>query len=166
MIGGLAGYPFAGQTAMTAFAHHVPDEGTALFVYGPHIGITHSGTLGSMHRFGQHRETKSCGALANTLARIARAEDGLPESPAWDDDDYQQRFLDRAVLPFKSRILAAESPVRQITEVAYSVIHRQVQRLLVQTRDSFHCVRIAYVGEVLINTVPRRRTGFTRPRSD
>ena len=37
IMGGLGGLPFAGQTGMTAFAHHIPDEGSAFIFYGPHI---------------------------------------------------------------------------------------------------------------------------------
>ena len=29
IMGGLGGLPFVGQTGMTAFAHHIPDEGSA-----------------------------------------------------------------------------------------------------------------------------------------
>ena len=48
IMGGLGGLPFAGQTGMTAFAHHIPDEGSAFIFYGPHIGITLDGDLGKM----------------------------------------------------------------------------------------------------------------------
>ena len=30
IMGGLGGIPFSGQTGMTAFAHHIPDGGSAL----------------------------------------------------------------------------------------------------------------------------------------
>lgn len=48
IMGGLGGLPFSGQTGMTAFAHHIPDEGSAFIFYGPHIVITLEGDLGKM----------------------------------------------------------------------------------------------------------------------
>ena len=39
IMGGLGGIPFAGQTGMTAFAHHIPDEGSAIFSTVSTIGI-------------------------------------------------------------------------------------------------------------------------------
>ena len=40
VMGGLGGIPFVGETGMTAFAHHIPDNGSAFIFYGPHIGVT------------------------------------------------------------------------------------------------------------------------------
>jgi hypothetical protein len=37
-FGGLGGLPFTGVAGVDAFAHHVPEEGTALLFVGPHIG--------------------------------------------------------------------------------------------------------------------------------
>src|SRR6478736_3243652 len=37
-FGGLGGLPFTGVTGLEAFAHHVPEDGTALLFLGPHIG--------------------------------------------------------------------------------------------------------------------------------
>ncbi|MFK7778734.1 MAG: hypothetical protein QM501_11570, partial [Gimesia sp.] len=49
-LGGLAGFPFTGKTGMTAYAHHIPEGGTAFILYGPHIGINADGSLGKMLR--------------------------------------------------------------------------------------------------------------------
>ena len=70
IMGGLGGLPFAGQTGMTAFAHHIPDEGSAFIFYGPHIGITLDGELGKMYRPRQEETGNSCGALMLALSRF------------------------------------------------------------------------------------------------
>ena len=61
-MGGLDGFPFTGLTGMGAFASHVPDEGAVFIYYGPHIGITKTGEIGEIHRFGQSKNSGCCGA--------------------------------------------------------------------------------------------------------
>ena len=39
-LGGLAGFPFAGNTGFGAMSAHIPDDGCCFFVHGPHVGIT------------------------------------------------------------------------------------------------------------------------------
>ena len=73
IMGGLGGLPFAGQTGMTAFAHHVPDDGSAFIFFGPHIGITLDGDLGKMYRPRQENKGNSCGALMLALSRLQDA---------------------------------------------------------------------------------------------
>ena len=70
VMGGLGGIPFVGQTGMTAFAHHIPDEGSAFIFYGPHIGITPDGELGKMYRPRMEQTGNSCGALMLALNRF------------------------------------------------------------------------------------------------
>jgi hypothetical protein len=48
-LGGLAGFPFAGTTGFGAMSHHIPDDGNCLVVYGPHVGITKDGIVGTLH---------------------------------------------------------------------------------------------------------------------
>lgn len=159
-LGGLAGLPFTGRTAMSAYAGHIPDNGTAMIIYGPHIGTTREGTLGRLIRPGHSRETTSCGALMAALERMSGGDEWFRNVPSAGDDDQQQRFLERSLTPFKTRILAAESPQKEITDVTYSLIHDQVHRLLDTTRDQFGAVRIVFAGGVIINTDPNEEDWF------
>ena len=70
IMGGLGGIPFTGQTGMTAYAHHMPDGGSAFIFYGPHIGVTVDGDLGKMYRPRQEDTGNSCGALMLALSRF------------------------------------------------------------------------------------------------
>ena len=69
-MGRLGGIPLVGQTGMTAFTHHVSDEGSAFIFYGPHIGITLEGELGKMIRPRMEEKGNSCGVLMLTLSRL------------------------------------------------------------------------------------------------
>jgi hypothetical protein len=69
-LGGLDGIPFTGLTGMGAFASHVPDKGAVFIYYGPHIGVPKEGALGEILRFGQHKNSGSCGAAKGALAKL------------------------------------------------------------------------------------------------
>jgi len=52
-LGGLDGFPFAGLTGMSAFAHHVPPDGAVFVFHGPHIGVSKEGNTGLILRPGK-----------------------------------------------------------------------------------------------------------------
>ncbi len=73
-MGGLDGFPFTGLTGMGAFASHVPDNGAVFIYYGPHIGITSTGTIGEIHRLGQSKNTGCCGAAKGALNKLVNGQ--------------------------------------------------------------------------------------------
>ncbi len=149
-LGGLAGFPYTGKTGLTAFAHHIPDDGTAFIFYGAHIGVDDEGNLGKVARKGQANIGSSCGALMLTLGRMK--DDSY--APGDDESDYQQMTLEKTLWPYKTQILNAENPVVEITEIAYRLINEQVRALVEAVKGEFHCARIALLGGILINTSP------------
>lgn len=151
-MGGLGGLPYSGFTGMVAFAHHIPDGGDAFIFYAPHIGITDAGELGKMRRPGQSRLTNSCGALMLGLERLQQQEEMYV--PISSELDYQQTLLERTVMPFKQRILAAKNPKKEITEVCYEAIHKKIQTLVKMSKQEFSCERIFLLGGIIINTSP------------
>lgn len=146
-LGGLAGFPFTGKTGMTAYASHVHDGGTAFILYGPHIGINSDGELGELLRPGQSKCTTACGALTGAIVQLKSGN-----HPGSSYDDFQQPQITEMLTPFKNRILSADSPVKEATQVSYELIHEQVNQLVDETIDKFVCKRIVLVGGILINT--------------
>ena len=148
IMGGLGGLPFAGQTGMTAFAHHIPDEGSAFIFYGPHIGITLDGELGKMYRPRQEDTGNSCGALMLALSRLQDPN----YAPVINDDDYQQMKLEESLLPYRDTILKEEHQAKAITEAAYKVIDQKVHDHLRTCKDEFHVDKVTLLGGIIINT--------------
>lgn len=74
-LGGLGGLPFVGTSGMGAFLHHVPDHGKVLLVFGPHVGISERGQLGTLLRPGKTEETPTCGAAMAAYQAILRHTD-------------------------------------------------------------------------------------------
>src|SRR5262245_22604908 len=157
--GGLAGLPFGGLTAFSAWAHHVPEHGTALVVYGPHIGITRDGALGKMLRPGQSSLTGACGSLMAALDRLRRGEPALSSLDGATDDLQQERLL-QLLMPLRTRILQSPHAEKEITDVAYELSHSTVQRLIERVRGQFSGAHVAFVGGVVINTDPEVEDWF------
>ncbi|SEI75557.1 hypothetical protein SAMN05192553_101126 [Cyclobacterium xiamenense] len=148
VMGGLGGVPFVGKTGMTAYAHHIPDEGSAFIFYGPHIGITLDGELGKMFRPRMEEKGNSCGALMLALDRLQH--DGY--TPIVNDDDYQQMKLEESLLPFRAEILASENPPKAITEATYGIIDNKIRQYLKTCKDEFHADKVTLLGGIIINT--------------
>ncbi|MCH2197447.1 MAG: hypothetical protein MK081_01585 [Flavobacteriales bacterium] len=148
IMGGLGGLPFAGQTGMTAFAHHIPDEGSAFIFYGPHIGITLDGDLGKMYRPRQEETGNSCGALMLALSRFH--DDSY--APVMNDDDYQQMKLEESLLPYKEQILSSDNKSKAITEACYDIIDKKIHEHIQTCKNEFHVDTVTLLGGIIINT--------------
>lgn len=146
-MGGLDGFPFTGLTGMGAFASHVPDNGAVFIYYGPHIGITKTGTIGEIHRFGQHKNSGCCGAAKGALAKLMN--DQIVEGNVT-DLDYQMNTLEQILLKQKERILSAKTPLFEATEVIYEAIDARICELVSKT--SYNCKYVILMGAVLINS--------------
>ena len=148
IMGGLGGIPFVGQTGMTAFAHHVPDEGSAFIFYGPHIGITLEGELGKMYRPRMEEKGSSCGALMLALSRF---EDNN-YVPVLNPDDYQQMTLEQSLMPYREEILNSDNPQKAITDATYKIIDQKVHEYVATCKDEFKVDKVTLLGGIIINT--------------
>lgn len=148
IMGGLGGLPFVGQTGMTAFAHHIPDGGSAFIFYGPHIGITLDGNLGKMYRPRQEETGNSCGALMLALSRLQDSN----YKPILSENDYQQMKLEESLLPYREQILDSDNSAKAITEATYEIIDKKVHEYLKTCKDEFSVDTVTLLGGIIINT--------------
>ncbi|MEC5142757.1 hypothetical protein [Chitinophaga sp. 212800010-3] len=145
-MGGLDGYPFAGLTGMSAFAHHVPEDGAVMAFYAPHIGITREGVIGEISRIGQHHNSACCGALKGALGKLLSNQ--IVESNIT-PLDYQMNIIEQILLHNKERIMKAPNTVYEATEVMYEAIDERMEVLVSQT--SYPCKYVILVGAVFVN---------------
>ncbi|MEO1655799.1 MAG: hypothetical protein AAFU64_19815, partial [Bacteroidota bacterium] len=149
VMGGLGGLPFVGETGMTAFAHHIPDEGSAFIFYGPHIGVTLDGELGRMYRPRMEKPGNSCGALMLALDRFTK---DASYNPNVRDDDYQQMTLEKSLIGKRDEIVGDENPAKKITEETYAVIDQKIHEYIETCKGEFHTDKIVLLGGIIINT--------------
>lgn len=146
-MGGLDGFPFTGLTGMQAFASHVPDDGAVFIYYGPHIGISKEGVIGEINRFGQNKTSSCCGAAHGALHKLL---DNAIEPGNITEIDYQMNTIEQILLNEKDRILNAEIPLYETTEIIYESIDKRIQELIEGTQ--YNCKYIILVGTILINS--------------
>jgi hypothetical protein len=147
-LGGLGGLPYAGITGLTAFAHHIPDDGTAFIFYGPHIGVTLDSDIGKMYRPRQEKAGACCGALMLALERFK--DDAY--KPELKNDDYQQSYLESLLYPRREEIVNDKIPQRKITECTFELIDQMLHEYLREVKDEFKVDKIGLLGGIVINT--------------
>lgn len=146
-MGGLNGFPFTGLTGMGAFASHVPDCGAVFIYYGPHIGITKGGVIGEIHRMGQSKNSGCCGAAKGALKKLLNHEivkGNVTEM------DYQMNTIEQLFFKQKDRIIMAETPIYEATEVMYEAIDERINELVNLT--TYNCKYVILMGAILINS--------------
>lgn len=146
-MGGLDGFPFTGLTGMGAFASHVPDEGAVFIYYGPHIGISKNGAIGEIHRFGQSKNSGCCGAAKGALNKLVN---NLVEEGNITEMDYQMNTIEQILFKEKQRIISAEIPIKEATEVIYEAIDKRILELAKATK--YNCKYVILMGAILINS--------------
>lgn len=146
-MGGLDGFPFAGLTGMGAFASHVPDEGAVSIYYGPHIGITKTGIIGEIHRYGQAKNSGCCGAAKGALNKLMN---GMISEGNVTDLDYQMNTIEQILFTSKERILSAAIPLKEATEVIYEAIDKRIEELVAGT--IYNCKYLVLFGAIHINS--------------
>jgi hydrogenase maturation factor HypF (carbamoyltransferase family) len=140
--------PYAGITGLTAFAHHIPDNGSALIFYGPHIGVTLENEVGKMYRPRQENAGACCGALMLALERL-KDDKYKPEIKS---DDYQQSFLESLLYPHREEIINDKSPEIKITECTFEIIDQMLHEYLREVKHEFKVDKICLLGGIVINT--------------
>lgn len=150
IMGGLAGYPFVGEIGLTAFSDHIPDGGAALFIFGPHIGISRTGEVGKIKRVGQHRHTNTCGALMMVQDHVLSTS--IHQIDPADYSEFQPEFLALRLLPMAGEIKAAEVPILKTTHLVYDEIEKEMLALLKHHPSLLSKFPVYILGGIVINT--------------
>lgn len=120
-LGGLSGFPFAGNTGFGAMSAHVPDDGFCLLIHGPHVGITKDGIIGKVERSGIALVDSCCGsaiAASNYLKGIT--DGGMKINPKLQQfSDFQQGAVQELILPFGKRLNEAENRMKELPYALY-----------------------------------------------
>jgi Limiting CO2-inducible proteins B/C beta carbonyic anhydrases len=153
-IGGLAGFAFGGSTGFASMASHIPDGGSCLLVYGPHVGVDSRGSVGTVDR-----RSRECGGPCCVSAMAAAAyvegvmfggkETDAPTCPL----DAQQVYVGEMLLPHGSRLRMAEDPMVELPHVLFQIQDKLIKRMVSEGRG---CIagrgKIALLGGIQINT--------------
>lgn len=146
-LGGLAGYPFSGETGFNAFGDHIPDNGTAFIFFGPHLAIDEK-SLGFVHRIGQARGTLSCGAAFGAY-RMLLEQPGEPV--VLNPDDYQQGRIRQMLAP-KLDLIPTLQPEPKVMDILFDESHDFIVRQSQRIKERFKAEKVVLMGAFVVNT--------------
>jgi hypothetical protein len=155
-MGGLAGFPFGGVTSFGAMAAHIPDGGSCLLVYGPHVGVDASGVVGQVNRRGRGAPGSCCGSACAAMGHVGcvhRGEKPAVSSIALDPLDQQQQYVNVLLQPYAERLAKSPEPMVELPLALYDAQHKLMDRIV--AAGSSHVAgegKIAMLGGVQINT--------------
>lgn len=155
-LGGLAGFPWAGQTGFAAMAHHIPEDGHCVLVYGPHVGITHDAVIGKVERAGIAHPDTCCGsavAASNWVEEITSGE-ALITTNLQQFTDFQQGAVQQMMLPHCRRLDDAGDD--RMKELPYAMYDSQdlLMRKITEAGAGSTRNGLILLGGVQINTGP------------
>lgn len=147
-LGGISGLPFIGKTGLLAFASHIPTNGGAFIIYGPHIGITNKGELGKIRREEQAADSNCCGSIS---MGIEVAKKGTKPAEI-DRLDPQQNRVEQILFEKRDEIINASNPIKVATEIIYKRAHRRIHEMISLSEDAFKGTLVYTMGGILINS--------------
>jgi len=166
-LGGLSGFPFAGNTGFGAMAAHIPDDGSCLIVYGPHVGVATTGQVGKVERPGIELVDNCCGsaiAASNYLKGITEGGAKLT-TKIQTFSDFQQGAVQELILPHGKRLADAED---RMVELPYALYESQdlLMGAIVQKGCGGVKNNLTLLGGIQINTAPEAMDYFLPLRFD
>lgn len=166
-LGGLAGFPFAGNTGFGAMAAHIPDDGYCLTVYGPHVGIAADGTVGKVERSGIELIDTCCGSAVAASNYVKSITDGgcTITTKIQDFADFQQGAVQELILPHGKRLTDAKDRMVELPLALYDS-QDMLMGEIVKTGSLKLKRGIALLGGVQINTGPNTLDYFLPMRFD
>lgn len=140
-MGGLAGFPFGGVAGFKEMAQHIPDGGSCVIIYGPHVKIDEEGNF---------FDFESAVSALNHL-RAVRAGTATNDI---DPLDFQQSMVNKMLLPYADRIEKAKD---EQVELPYC-LHEAQKKMMKNIVNAGHGElfdaesKIAILGGIQINT--------------
>lgn len=166
-LGGLSGFPFAGNTGFGAMAAHIPDDGFCFLVYGPHVGISKDGVVGKVERQGIALVDTCCGsAVAANNYLNSLSGGGAPLiGNIQKFSDFQQGAVQQLILPHSKRLSDAADVM---TELPLALFDSQDELMNDIIRVGSGGVKkgIVMLGGIQINTNPDVPDYFLPKRFD
>jgi hypothetical protein len=168
-LGGLSGFPFAGNTGFGAMASHIPDDGYCLIVYGPHVGLAADGTVGKVERSGIDLIDNCCASAILASNYVKSITDGnlVLTTQIQKSQDFQQGIVQELMLPYGRRLSNAEN---RMVELPFAIFESQDMIMSEIIKKGSNAIKknvgVALLGGVQINTGPDTLDYFLPLRFD
>jgi hypothetical protein len=154
-LGGLGGLPFVGTSGMGAFVSHAPESGKVLIVFGPHVGISQTGTVGKVERIGQKSVSTSCGAAIGAYKAVAAKKKLIKGGNGM---DFEEEYIIEKIEP-RLEMLSVLEPgddtttfvTTQMFDIIYELLRSQVDGVTAKEKFWEKISEITLLGGIVIN---------------
>lgn len=166
-MGGLAGFPFGGVTSFGAMAAHIPDGGSCLVVFGPHVGVDSTGKVGTVERRGRANGGSCCGSAIAASGYVASVSggDAKKADPPKVPLDAQQNFVGNMLLPYADRLEKASDKMVELPYALYDAQKKMMSDIVKAAGGNVAGNgKIAVLGGIQINT-PEGTSDYFKPMS-
>lgn len=146
---------FAGVTGFGAMASHIPDGGSCLVVYGPHVGVDYDGSVGKVNRRGKGKSGSCCGSAVAASGYVSAVYKGeIKEATAPTATmDAQQIYVGSVLLPYAERLMKAFDPMVELPYAMFEPVDDLTQKIVARAAAKVgQGGKIALLGGLQINT--------------
>eukprot|EP00980_Cylindrotheca_fusiformis_P009774 scaffold2155_cov96-Cylindrotheca_fusiformis.AAC.5 len=168
-LGGLAGFPFAGNMGFQTMSGHIPDGGFCLLVYGPHVGVRQDGTVGKVERKGVAVDAICCTSAITACNQVTGSLSPSSASSSTRMDmftDLQQGAVQNLVNPLGERLQASEYPMLELPYAIFESQNQLVEDVVSSGIEGLKDGGIVLLGGIQINTGPDTLDYFLPMRFD
>lgn len=149
-LGGLAGVPFAGKAGLSAYAHHVPDEGKLFIMMAPHVGIGSDG-VGALDRAGIADVSSACGAAVGAYKTLMKSGTVAPTAVS-DLADLQFDYIKLKLASNLDGVADAANDMAFVTYMMYNMVSDAMITQLAAVPGIWdECSEVAVLGGIQIN---------------
>jgi hypothetical protein len=157
-MGGLAGFAWGGVTSFGAMAAHIPDGGSCIVLYGPHVGVSSAGDVGTTERRGREKGGACCGsavAAKGHVTSVFRGEAQAAKEASMDPIDQQQAYVNLLLQPYAEQLEKSPEPMVELPLSLYDAQKKLIERIVAAGCGNVAGEgKIAMVGGIQINTPP------------
>jgi len=155
-MGGLTGFPFGGIQSFKEMAQHIPNEGSCLIVYGPHVGIDKDGNVSSVNPRGRGMLGACCESAIAALKQNGKIRAGTAESII-DPLDFQQSMVSKMLLPYAERLDKSTESLIELPHCLYEAQKKMMRQIINAGFEELSDIegnfgKIAILGGIQINT--------------
>ena len=143
-----------GVTSFGAMVSHVPDGGSCLVIYGPHVGVDWDAKVGTVNRRGKEKGGTCCGsavAASRYVNSVYKGEVKEAAAPT-QNVDAQQLYVGSVLLPYAQRLANAADPMIELPYSIFEPVDNLIQKILEKGAANAGNKKIALLGGIQINT--------------
>jgi Limiting CO2-inducible proteins B/C beta carbonyic anhydrases len=136
-------------------AAHIPDGGSCLIVFGPHVGVNSTGAVGKVALRGRAECGPCCGSaiLAYGYVQDVARGDGKKEEPPTEPIDAQQSWVNNLLLPYATRLAKAGDKMVELPYALYDSQRKMMGDIIKAGAGNVAgSGKIAVLGGIQVNT--------------